>query len=167
MRYLIDGNNLTHIYGQVIGPAIGRYQLCRLLSEWAARTAGQVLIVFDGPRPLSGVEQQMRLAGLDIRFSEGRSADDVIQDLIEQADSPANVCVVSSDRAIATAARHRRCRTLSSQEFSEMMAHDPAPRPAAGPPTPDKPPAPGPSETDGWLREFGIDPAAPDAKRPR
>ncbi len=161
MRFLIDGNNLLHAYAEIVGPAIGREPLCRVLGQWALRASAEAVVVFDGPPPPPGVRQQMQLDRLDVRFSGPRSADDLIEEVIEHAPSPASLCVVTSDRALAAAGRHRRCRWVKAQDFVAMLSAPPdTDRPAEAPP-PEKPPAPGPQETDDWLRRFGMMPDEP------
>ncbi len=153
MRYILDGNNLLHIYAT----GLGRHALCNVVGAWAARNRAEVIVVFDGPPPTPGVWQQMRACGLDVRFSEARKADEVIEDLIEQAASPANVSVVTSDRGPGTAARRRGCRWIRSQEFAAMLDEPPTAPAPPPPPTPEKPAAV-PGDTDAWLREFGLEP---------
>ncbi len=98
----------------------------------------------------------MQHDALEILFSGNRTADEVIEELIEQAASPPNVCIVTSDRAVAAAGRHRRCRWIRSQDFVRMLT---APRTAqhVEPPRPsEKPDAQAPGDVDAWLRQFGL-----------
>lgn len=55
-----------------------------------------------------------------------READDVIREMIEQSSSPKRLLVVSSDRAVRTAARKRRCRVLDAPTFLRHIAEDAA-----------------------------------------
>jgi hypothetical protein len=90
-------------------------------------------------------------------FAGARSADDAIQDIIDAERSPANVCIVSSDRAIETAARHRACRRLASRDFLGQIMASVSPSPAQIPPPLEKPDESAPTDTDEWLRHFGLD----------
>ncbi|MCH7700918.1 MAG: NYN domain-containing protein [Planctomycetes bacterium] len=162
MLILIDGNNLLHAaHGELEEYDLGRVRLCDRLGRWAAPTAHQVFVVFDGPDPPTGIQQQMRAAGLEVRFSGPRSADELIEETIEQSQSPGRLWVVTSDRAIQSVARHRRCRCTSSADFLiHLTTPDPKPEPKT-------PPAPTPGDersrenADHWLRTFGYDPAEP------
>jgi predicted RNA-binding protein with PIN domain len=162
MRFIIDGNNLLHAYAEVAGPMIGRQHLCELVGGWASRVAAEVVIVFDGPPPPPGVRRQMQASTPDIRFSEARSADEVIEDIIDDAPSPANLCIVTSDQGVASAGRHRGCRWVKAQDFARRLSSPPGPSPPPGPAPPEKPTALDRQETDEWLQEFGIDTADPD-----
>lgn len=161
MRFIIDGNNLLHTYAALGPTAVGRQHLCEIVGRWASRADADVVLVFDGPSPLPGLRQQMQCDGLDIRFSETRTADDVIEALVAEAGSPANLCIITSDHAVAHAARHRRCRWITSQDFVRMLTA-PATARRNPPPTPEKPDAPGPQEADEWMQRFNIPPADPD-----
>jgi predicted RNA-binding protein with PIN domain len=156
MQFVIDGNNLMYAYAEVAGPAIGRQHLCEVVARWACRSPAAVVIVFDGPPPPSGVRRQMQYDALEILFGEGRTADEVIEDLVERAASPSNVCIVTSDRALAAAGRHRRCRWIRSQDFVRMLAAPPAPPPAKPAGRSEKPETQAPGEVDAWLRQFGL-----------
>lgn len=157
MQFVIDGNNLVYIHARVAGPALGREPLCRLVDRWASGANADVVVVFDGPPPPSGVWEQMRGRRLDVRFSGLRKADDMIEDIVEGAASPANLCVVTSDRGPGSAARHRGCRWMKCEEFSTMLTQRAADR--RPPPAPlEKPTGLAPGEADAWLREFGLRP---------
>lgn len=165
MEYLIDGNNLlytAHSHGPA--PAIGRERLCELVGRWAKRTTSRVTMIFDGPPPAPAFHQQMRAAGIEVLFSAPRSADEVIEDRIASAPLPVELCIVTSDHAIQSAARARRCRYVESDAFVEELFAPPLP-PAAPPPPPSAPPekpsGPSPGESDGWLRQFDYDPDEP------
>lgn len=165
MLHLIDGNNLLYAsHAHLPGPPAGRQRLCEILGRWARDRAAKVIIVFDGPRPRPGLEQQMRVADMQVIFSAPQSADEVIEDMIEQAAAPAQTRVVTSDRAIQSVARHRRCPCVESADFARELAAPAPPTPDRQPPSPqppEKPSEPGPLETDAWLREFEFDPDQP------
>ncbi|MFH0981087.1 MAG: NYN domain-containing protein [Planctomycetota bacterium] len=165
MDYLIDGNNLLYAaHAYLPGPPIGRQQLCELLGRWGRRAATGLIVVFDGPRPPPGLEEQMRAANLAVVFSAPRSADEVIEEMIERASRPAQLHVITSDRAIQSAARYRRCPCTASADFARELATPAATTPSeAPPPSPptEKPDRLLPEETNAWLREFDFDPDQP------
>mgnify|MGYP003764195383 CR=1 FL=1 len=162
MQFVIDGNNLTYAYAEVAGPTIGRQHLCELLGRWASRSQAAVTIVFDGPSPPAGVRQQMQHDALEILFSESRTADEVIEDLVERAASPPNVCLVTSDRALAAAGRHPRCRWIRSQDFVRTLTARPATTHAEPAGRGEKPETQAPRDVDAWLRQFGLPADDPD-----
>lgn len=164
MRLVVDGNNFLMADLPAAVAGIGEAAFCRLLgrSSYAGRI-GDVIVVMDGgPDPLrvmrSPVENvELRLAG------HGREADDVIIDLIDACSAPKRLTVVSTDRKVRAAARRRRCRSLTSEQFGHELARlvgrlnrgkpTPSPRDAAAKP-------PGNLTEDDvsrWLEEFGID----------
>ena len=103
----------------------------------------------------------MRAAGLKVRFSAPRTADELIEETIEQSPTPGRIWVVTTDRAIQSVARHHRCRCTSSADFLIPLA-TPDTKPA-----PKTPPTPTPRDesqeknADHWLRTFGYDPDEP------
>lgn len=162
MLILIDGNNLLHAaHGELENYDLGRVRLCDRLGRWAAPTDHEVVVVFDGPAPPTGVQQQMRAAGLEVRFSAPRTADAIIEETIEQSQSPGLLWVITSDRAIQSVARHRRCRCTSTADFLiHLTTPDTKPTPPT-PPTPTACDAPAGKSADHWLRTFGYDPDEP------
>jgi hypothetical protein len=160
MQYLIDGNNVVHSSPKLLGgPPIARAYLCRLTAVWAAQNDAQATIVFDGHPPPNVELDQMRFTGLHVEFAGSVSADEVIEDYLDEARSPGNLCVVSSDRAIQSAARHGRARCCEAPTFLKLLLARPGEL-AAPPPTPppaEKPTRPTPEETERLLRELGDD----------
>jgi len=162
MLILIDGNNLLHAaHGELETYDLGRVRLCDRLGRWAGSTDHQVVVIFDGPAPPTGIQQQMRAAGLEVRFSGPRSADELIEKTIEQSKSPSTLWLVTTDRAIQSVARHRRCRCMSSADFLTHLT-GPNPEPAGKTPPPLRPrDEPEEKNADHWLRTFGYDPDEP------
>lgn len=166
MPVLIDGNNLLYAAREI--PGLGktdRHELCRIVGRWAARAQEEVGVVFDGTAPPLPVIERMRACGVEVTFSGGRTADDVIVAMIEAAPSAARCTVVSSDHAIKHAARYDRAMPISSQEFMRRVLQDDDGGPsrpggagdAPSPDVPEKPDGLSPEETDEWLKEFGED----------
>lgn len=162
--YLIDGNNLLFAARAGLpGPPVGRQQLCEVLGRWARRTGVDLTIVFDGPHPRPGLEQQMLAAKIGVVFSVPRSADEVIEEMIEGAPVPSQIRVVTSDRAIQSVARGRRCVCIESADFARELGAAPRDEGAAAvePPPPEKPGPLRPEETEEWLRRFNLGPDQP------
>ncbi len=155
MPYLIDGNNLLGSWG---GPAIrgdGRVEVVRRVAEFCRARGAQGILVFDGApfRPELG---DQALGRVTVRFpAEGRDADSVIRDVLDRAARPAEIVVVTSDRALYSYARTRGASVLRAHEWNALArGATPAPhrRRGASATQGDKPER----ETDieGWLRRF-------------
>lgn len=166
--YVIDGNNLLYAaHAEWPGPPAGRQRLCELLGRWAAGASTELTVVFDGPAPGAGLCEQMRAGGITVVFSAGRSADEVIEEMIERAARPAEIRVVTSDRAIQSAARYRQCTCIEAADFARRLASpqlsfeaekgstEPPPAP------PEKPEELKRQEAHDWLRRFDYDPDEP------
>ena len=106
MPYLIDAANLGGVLGGASGSRNTEAILAALL-PWA-RDRKQVVVVFDGPeRP----EMATHLGGVEIVWSGGRTADDVIAKRIAgAAKAAASWTVITNDQALA-----RRCRDLGAR----------------------------------------------------
>ncbi|MCK6621000.1 MAG: NYN domain-containing protein [Calditrichaceae bacterium] len=126
-RLLIDGYNLlnsrsfpTPAHLDLEGQ---RDHLARVLNSYAAKKNLRVTLVFDNSqKPSREVSRHKRLK---IMFSApGQEADDLIKKLIRQEKTPAELTVVSSDRAIRFAAKDHGVSSLSSEEFCSLMRSD-------------------------------------------
>ena len=152
---LIDGNNLMHALGKA-GIQVDRTGLCRLLDELAS--AGErVRVVFDGPARSGSPSGQVEQARIDVAYSGRGSADDVILREIAADTAPRRLTVVSTDREIRRAARRRRCKLATSDEFVRFLLRM---RRRADRPRPTEPPEKRRGLTTEqaslWLRELGL-----------
>lgn len=161
MLYLIDGHNVLFSgpgpWGAdaradvptacaVLVGAVGN--LCR-------KRRARAVVVFDGAGAL-GVAPPRDVA---VRFSgAGRDADALLVEIMETRSAegpPRGETVVTSDRAVAAAARTRRFAVLSARDFATILAPPPrAPRPGAGPGGRDR--RLSPAEVENWMRVFGF-----------
>ena len=125
--YLIDGYNLIHALGMIQRdlPAGGleesrRRLMMFLLQAFAADVS--VTIVFDaqhGPRHLP---RQQTHQGLHVEFAPaGQSADDRIEELIEDCASPSALVVVSNDMRLQDAARRKGSRGWSHENLLDFL----------------------------------------------
>lgn len=153
MPVLIDGNNLIF----ALSDSVGRSGLCDKLSPLLEKEP-QICVVFDGPPPPGGLASQIEETGIEVRYSAGRTADEVIMELISAHTAPRRLTVVSSDREIRKAARRRRCVVLTSPQFARQLQQEEHPRPL--------PPSHEPKEKQRgltgqqsreWLKEFGLE----------
>ena len=149
MPFLIDGNNLVYALRKV-GVELGRCGLRKLLEAIRRRGGApfrgeRVRVVFDGPAPraLSKPPEDMTVEAI---FAAPASADDVILDEIDANSAPRRLTVVSTDRELRRAARRRRCKAVTSEDFADELLH------AANRPEPTGPPEP-PSKRRGCLSD--------------
>jgi predicted RNA-binding protein with PIN domain len=162
MRYLIDGYNLLHAMGLLIGKVgVGPHGLEKarlgLLGRLAASfgEAGNLTVVFDASHALSGADAQQEFQGIRIHYTQTQEADDLIEELIRRDAAPRSLTVVSNDRRLKDAARRRQCLVLGCEDFldeMERLRRSSSPRP---PEKPAKPEQVSDDETEHWLREFG------------
>ena len=155
---IIDGNNLLYaMHAHAPLPHIGRETLVRVIDRWARLGSDKVTLVFDGPTPRGGLSQQMTSSRITVRFSAPAPADDVIVAMVERAHRPADIRVVTSDKAIAHEARHHRCRHTNAVAFvAELFPSDGQSPPQASPGH-EKPQPPAQDQIQEWIDLFDID----------
>jgi predicted RNA-binding protein with PIN domain len=158
MPYLIDGNNLMHAAAERGLPA-DRLGLCEVLAELLLRAGERVAVIFDGPEPSASEARAIDRTGIEVAYSGHKAADRLILAAIGADTAPRRLTVVSTDREIRSAARKRRCRCVTSEDFAVELR-----RSRNGDPPSDKSSEPdekrqGLSEeqTRKWLEEFGFD----------
>ena len=94
----------------------------------------------------------------------GKSADDIIIELVELSSAPRKLLVVTSDRRVAALARRGRARVIDSDRFLEQLAadaHRASTRPRSGP----KETKVGDQNAQAWLDQFGVDEAMRSIER--
>ncbi len=154
MPYLIDGNNLLGSWG---GPAIhgdGRVAVVRGVAEFCRARGAHAIVVFDGApvRPELGDQD---LGGVKVRFpGAGGDADAVIRQVLDEATRPAEIIVVTSDRALYSYARTRGAAVLRAHEWNALARGATAAAhrrrvPAAPAEKPERE-----TDVEGWLRRF-------------
>jgi hypothetical protein len=152
--FLIDGNNVLFALKKA-GTEANRIGLCRHLGE-LARAGEKVTVVFDGPPPQGPLAREVDEPGVTIYFSSGRTADEVIAELILADTAPRRLTVVSTDHEIRRNAHKRRCPTLDSEAFAEILLSPPATR-RPGEPAEKRQGLLSEEETEAWLKEFHLD----------
>ncbi|MDD5255462.1 MAG: NYN domain-containing protein [Candidatus Omnitrophica bacterium] len=135
LRYIIDGCNLVH-HPHCARNLNKRHRDSRLsLLEFirSQRLCGsvrnKVTVVFDGfssPEDFACLSGKL---GIEVVFSRGDSADNVIRRMLEKAAQPLEVVVVSDDREVLFFARQSRARAMGVGEF---LGEDKQPRGARG-----------------------------------
>jgi len=153
---LIDAYNVLHTTMPAVLAGLDEEGLCVAIKRSAYRLHRAVVVCDGRVKPLG--PEVSPVSGVELVYSgSARSADDVIVEKVAASHTPRRLIVVSSDREIRAAARKRRCKSVTSDEFVARLAETldrapTAPRDAkpAGPLTGD--------QVDRWLRHFGIDP---------
>ena len=130
MLWLIDGYNLMYAAGVLDGREIRRESFQRkrrrFLSDLAdalgPERCRETTVVLDASTPPSDFPLKTVYQGLNLIFALGdENADARIETLIAAHSAPKSLTVVSSDRRIRRAAQRRRARTLSADEFLDLL----------------------------------------------
>jgi uncharacterized protein len=162
MRYLIDGYNLLHALGlaRKNGGRAAWDRARRDLLDWLADRHGAavaaVTVIFDAQNSLGGVVEEAH-RGLRVLRDRGRTADDMIEDLLRDERSPRTLTVVSNDGRVRDAAVRRGAGVLKCSEYVDrLMSPEPA-KPPGGPahPAAEKETHSSAEEKAEWLRRFG------------
>jgi len=161
MAIIVDGYNVLHAARWLASKwqGVDRGEFCRLLGSLAKHRGERISVVFDAV-PSEPDMAKTKAPNVEVIYSgHGRTADEVIIQMIKASSGPRELTVVSSDREIKTAARRRGCKVIPAGEFikasSQQLAR--ARSKQKREPT-QKQKGLTRRETDEWLSEFGIDP---------
>ena len=124
MTVIIDGYNLLHasgVFGKERGPRgfeQSRLALLDMLADLLGVDAGKTLVVFDAARAPDGLPGRLTHRGIRVWFArEYPDADSLIEELVDDDHAPSSLVVVSSDRRLQVAARRRRAKAVSCEEW--------------------------------------------------
>jgi predicted RNA-binding protein with PIN domain len=152
MPYLIDGNNLLGSWGGPHGDDDGRTEVLRRVSAFCRAKNVKATVVFDGhPLRADMASQELGLVSLRVP-PPGEDADTVIRELVERAPRPAELVVVTSDKALYSYVKTLGASVLRAHEWNSLERHAP-PRARAARSVSDKPDHE--SDVEGWLKKFG------------
>jgi hypothetical protein len=165
MPTIIDGHNLLWaIQNPDEDTSISDTAMCQALDTYFTITRDKAEIIFDGigPPDKTGLNN---LSNLEITFS-GRNSDcdSIIEQRILDSTAPSHLTIVSTDRKIRDAAAARKATSIQSDEFwiivtKKLSKQKRGKEPAA------KRTGLTESETDLWLRAFGLDRQPPRTKQ--
>jgi predicted RNA-binding protein with PIN domain len=148
--YLIDGNNLLGSWG---GPSRGddrRDDVVRRVAAFCRGRGARATVVFDG-HPLRDDMAAQDLGPLSIRVPPpGTDADTVIRELVDRAPRPADLIVVTSDKALYSYAKTMGASVLRAHEWNALERK--IDRARERPEGSDKPQRE--DDVEGWLRRF-------------
>ena len=151
MPYLIDGNNLLGSWGGPRGEDDRRAEVVRRLAAFCRARNVRTTVVFDG-HPLRPEMAAQNLGPLTLRVPPpGEDADSVIRELVERAVRPAELIVVTSDKALLSYVKTLGARVLRAHEWNALErqlvsggeAGDAGEKPERE------------EDIEGWLRKFG------------
>lgn len=135
MRYLIDGYNLLYALGlaQKKGGRAAWDRARGLLLDWLAdqhKTAPRNVTVALDAQHAKGKERiEESHRGLRVVRHEGRSADELIEELVAAEREPEGLTVVSNDARVRGAAKAHRCLFQGCDEYVEAISNSAKPVP--------------------------------------
>uniref|UniRef100_UPI001C5E3344 NYN domain-containing protein n=1 Tax=Pseudonocardia nigra TaxID=1921578 RepID=UPI001C5E3344 len=113
VHLIVDGYNVSKTGYPELPLADQRTRLVGQLGVLAARTGGEITVVFDGAGVVAAAPRASR--GVRVLFSDpGVLADDVIRDLVAAEPEGRPVVVATSDRAVAQSVRRCGAHTVPS-----------------------------------------------------
>jgi predicted RNA-binding protein with PIN domain len=132
MSLLIDGYNLLHA-SDVFPPASApptleqsrRALLDFLVDHLPAKQLPRTIVTFDAVGAPPGLPREMTHRGLAVQFApRGRTADELLEELIAAEPDPRNLLVISSDHRVQRAARQRGAKYIGSETWmGELYDH--------------------------------------------
>ena len=141
MPIIVDGDNLLGTWPGRSRSDAERRRLAMQLSRLATRERRRVVTVFDGTAPPGSS------FGSDVHFSgPGRTADELILDLLRREEDRRGWIIVTSDRSLGDQCRYLGARPERCDLFRRRLAGE------AGPEKPERE-----EELDYWLEQFGED----------
>jgi len=169
MHYLIDGYNLLHRVGILLGQAQpgrlepARARLMRHLKQHRKndRTVS-IAVIYDAMRSPTQRDSHQDDDGIDIFFTHTSEADDLIEEMLRQVNAPNQVTVVSDDRRLQEAARRNKCRVLACEDYWILAETIPAPKPLEPEREETKPGMLTQDEIARWEKEFSDVDVPPD-----
>jgi predicted RNA-binding protein with PIN domain len=152
MPYLFDGNNLLGSWG---GPRDGddrRGEVVRRLLAFCRAKGVRATVVFDG-HPLRDDMAAQDLGPLGVRVPPpGEDADTVIRELVERSARPAEIIVVTSDKALYSYVKTLGASVLRAHEWNALERRE-GPGGGRDGSSNEKPQRE--DDVEGWLKRFG------------
>jgi predicted RNA-binding protein with PIN domain len=123
MAYLIDGSNLLgYFFRGFHKHPDNKMKLVRRLIAFQRMRRTRIILVFDGAPFPDGQEMSLPEKKFDIIHPPpGATADAMIKDFLAGRKDLRNLSVVSSDREIASFARHKGARVITCPEFAAEL----------------------------------------------
>lgn len=130
MLFLIDGYNLLHAVGWMSSRRLseGRLRAARTrLLDWLADRPGVIpaghrfRVIFDALHGPADRTHELSHRGVAVLFAHRQTADDCIEELLEQDRFPDRLTVVSNDLRLQVAANRIGSRGWSCQQFLDWL----------------------------------------------
>jgi predicted RNA-binding protein with PIN domain len=157
--YVIDGNNLLGSWGGPPGKGDdGRAEVVRRVAAFCRARGARAILVFDG-RPFRSELDTQQMGPVSLRFpGEGRDADSLVREIVDNSARPGELLVVTSDKALYSYAKTRGASVLRAHEWNALargatpIVRSAGRRGRAGTPESDKPERE--TDVEGWLKRF-------------
>lgn len=125
-KYIIDGYNLlkSSAFNAPLNLSLEnqRNHLIRMIKSYSKFEQCEVLIIFDNSSSFK-TERSAGTGRVQIKFTKSSmEADELIKKIIRKEKIPANLIVISSDRAIQYAAKDHGATSLSSEDYYRLIA---------------------------------------------
>jgi uncharacterized protein len=149
MPFLIDGHNVIAALDDIdLEDPHDEAKLVMRLRAWTGRTGRKAIVVFDGGLP-GGPSRTLSTVDVKVVFAARHhtNADRVIRERVRALPDAGNWTVVSSDHEVHDQAREAGARTLTAQEYVELLE-----RPTT--PEKEKPDSISAAEVEAWLEIF-------------
>jgi len=149
MPYLLDGNNLI---GQPANVAQKdketRDKFLAFLSKYSASRRQQFVVFFDG----DDRDRKNPPRGVIVRYSAPLSGDAAILERLRGTKVPADIIVITNDRALSSSCRDAGARTMNWAQFTSHMEKS-----AVSPAHKSKKTREEKIKIDEWIDFFGLD----------
>jgi predicted RNA-binding protein with PIN domain len=151
--YVIDGNNLLGSWGGPQGQDDRRAEVVRRVAAFCRARGAKATLVFDG-HPLRPDMAAQDLGPLRLRVPPaGTDADTVIREIVDTAERPSEIVVVTSDKALYSYVKTAGASVLRAHEWNAMERRSGRPASGSGSASGEKPDKE--DDVEGWLRKFG------------
>ena len=123
----VDGRSATRRHGSGGDQWLRdqRMKLLRWLDAMPQAVRDRTCVVFDAKNPPAGVSDRGVHRGIRVRFAVGYDeADDLIEEMIRNHHSAAQLMVVSSDHRLQTAASRRGAESMDADEWLIALEDD-------------------------------------------
>jgi len=149
--YVIDGNNLLGSWGGPQGKDDRRAEVVQRVAAFCRAKGAKATLVFDG-HPLRPDMEAQDLGPLRLRVPpQGTDADTLIREIVDTAERPAELVVVTSDKALYSYAKTAGASVLRAHEWNAIERR--LPRSSASSSAGEKPDRE--DDVEGWLKKFG------------
>ncbi|MEM7801635.1 MAG: NYN domain-containing protein [Chloroflexota bacterium] len=126
MIYVIDGHNLIGKMPDIkLSDPDDEQRLVNRLSDWVRLSPRREVRIYFDPGEFGGFNNLLSISRIKVQFARvGKTADSHIIRFIQSIKNPQEYTLVTSDREIIRAARHRRVGYILSEEFTQLLIEE-------------------------------------------